>query len=198
VARGRLTALRPFEDFLTDSEIAQVYRWSRDTEILRWSGGTPTELTLVEFRDRLRRDRHLAPPDRLAFLIMTHRGDLIGRIGCFAIDWDRKQAELGIVIAESTYWGRGYGRDAVKTLLRHVFETTPIETVNLFTFSDNVRAQRCFTACGFRTLGNARRFSPDVGEFDGVEMEITRSEFLEQESRASAEMRLPPPGQKDG
>jgi RimJ/RimL family protein N-acetyltransferase len=46
----------------------------------------------------------------------------------------------------------------------------------LYTFPENVRAQKCFAACGFRSLGVARRFSPDLGEFDGIEMEITRQE----------------------
>jgi RimJ/RimL family protein N-acetyltransferase len=45
-----------------------------------------------------------------------------------------------------------------------------------------VRAQRCFAACGFRDIGNARRFSPDIGEFDGIEMEITRREFRARQS----------------
>ena len=107
---------------------------------------------------------------------------MIGRIGCFAIDWDKKEGELGIVIGESAWWGQGYGRDAVTTLLRYVFETTPLQRINLFTFPENVRAQRCFAVCGFRVVGNTRRFSPDIGEFDGIEMEITRREFQARQS----------------
>ncbi|MBI4790193.1 MAG: GNAT family N-acetyltransferase [Chloroflexi bacterium] len=175
---GDRIGLRRFEDYLTDAQIARVYRWSCDRELLRWSGGTPTELTLSEFRDRLRGDSHFGPNHRRAFFIVTRTGELIGRVGCFAIDWDEHEAELGIVIGETAYWGQGYGREAILTMLRHLFQTTSLERINLFTFNDNVRAQRCFAACGFRTVGAVRRFSPDVGEFDGVEMEITRREFL--------------------
>ena len=175
---GDRIGLRRFEEYLTDAQIARVYRWSCDTELLRWSGGTPTELTLGEFGDRMRRDRSYATSNRLAFLIVTRAGELIGRVGCFAIDWEHNEGELGIVIGETAYWGRGHGRDAILTMLRHLFETTSLERINLFTYTENVRAQRCFAACGFRTIGTARRFSPDVGEFDGVEMEITRQDFL--------------------
>jgi ribosomal-protein-alanine N-acetyltransferase len=175
---GEKTGLRPFEDQLTDDEIARVYRWSSDEQILRWSGGSPTDLTIAEFRERLLNERGHIPANRRAFFIVTRDGALIGRIGCFAIDWDKREGELGIVIGESTSWGQGYGRDAVTTLLRHLFETTSLDRINLFTFPENIRAQRCFAACGFRVIAHARRFSPDIGEFDGIEMEITRREFL--------------------
>ena len=174
--------LRPFEDALTDEEIARVYRWSSDENILRWSGGAPTDLTLEEFSERLLGEHEYVPSNRRAFFIVTPSGELIGRIGCFAIDWDKKEGELGIVIGESAVWGQGKGRDAIMTLLRHLFTTTPLERINLFTFPENLRAQRCFAACGFRAIANARRFSPDIGEFDGIEMEVTRREFLARQS----------------
>lgn len=183
VAWGDRIGLQPFEHALTDAEIARVYRWSTDAELLSYSGGTPTELPLDEFRERLRSDQRYPPGNRRSFFIYTRRNELIGRVGCFAIDWDAKEGELGIVIGEHAYWGSGYGRDAIMTVLRHLFATTVLERINLFTYQTNVRAQRCFAACGFHALGLARRFSPDVGEFDGIEMEITRREFLDGSTR---------------
>jgi RimJ/RimL family protein N-acetyltransferase len=147
--------------------------------VLHWSGGVATELTLDEFRDHLRGERWHAPINRRAFFILTRANELIGRIGVFAMDREQRDGELGIIIGEPTQWGKQYGRDAVQTLLRHVFTTTMLERVYLFTFNENIRAQNCFRACGFRPLGAKRRFSPDVGEYDGIEMEITRREFLE-------------------
>ncbi len=186
--------LRPFEDTLTDVEIARVYRWSSDEHILRWSGGTPTDLTFEEFRDRLLGEHTYSQPNRMAFFIVTRDGNLIGRIGCFAIDWEKKEGELGIVIGESASWGQGYGREAVTLLLRHLFETTPLERINLFTFPENLRAQRCFSSCGFRVIGNTRRFSPDIGEFDGIEMEITRHEFLLRQGYPISQIPIPQDG----
>jgi RimJ/RimL family protein N-acetyltransferase len=123
-------------------------------------------------------DRTAKPANRRAFFIETRSGELIGRVGVFSIDWVLKQGELGIVIGEHAYWAKGYGRDTIMTLLHHIFKSTSLVSVNLFTFTDNVRAQRCFAACGFRVVGTGKRFSPDIGEFEGIEMEITRDEFL--------------------
>jgi RimJ/RimL family protein N-acetyltransferase len=176
---GDTIGLRPFEDPVSDAEAERVFRWSRDEAVLHWSGGVATELTLDEFRDHLRGERWHAPINRRAFFILTRANELIGRIGVFAMDREQRDGELGIIIGEPTQWGKQYGRDAVQTLLRHVFTTTMLERVYLFTFNENIRAQNCFRACGFRPLGAKRRFSPDVGEYDGIEMEITRREFLE-------------------
>lgn len=183
VAWGDRVGLQPFEAPLTDAEITRIYGWSTDAELLAYSGGTPTDLSLGEFRERLRSDQRYGPGNRRSFFIYTRTGELVGRVGCFAIDWDSEQGELGIVIGEHDYWGSGYGRDAIRTVLRHLFATTTLERINLFTYQTNVRAQRCFAASGFRALGVARRFSPDVGEFDGIEMEITRREFLNGSTR---------------
>ncbi len=174
---GNRVGLRPFEDPLTDAQAARVYRWSCDEELLRWSGGTPTELSFAEFRDRLNSERRNAWSHRRMFFIVTRAGELIGRIGVFAIDWDKHEAELGILIGEAPARNRRYGREAITLLLRYVFETTSLERIHLYTFLNNLRAQRCFDACGFRNLGVTRRFAPDLGEYDGIEMEITRREF---------------------
>jgi RimJ/RimL family protein N-acetyltransferase len=189
---GKQIGLRPFTDPISDDEVARLYRWCRDQDLLRLSGGTPTDLSLSEFCEQLRGDHRDQPDQRMVFFILRRsfdgvdaepsrndHGELIGRIGCFAIDWARRDCELGVVIGEATEWGKGYGRAAIILLLQHLFETTWLERVYLFTYPENIRAQRCFAACGFRPRGTVQRFSIERGEHDGAEMEITRREFMD-------------------
>ncbi len=184
---GEKTGLRRFEERMTDAEIAKLYEWSRDEELLRWSGGSPTDLSKDEFRDHLNAERLYGPSNRRAFLIFAREPiALIGRLGIFGIDWDKGQGELGVVIGEKEYWGHGYGRDAVRTLIHHLFTTSSLNRVYLYTFSDNLRAQRSFAAAGFRVVNHGRRFTPEVGEFEGVQMEITRADFVDRQIRERA------------
>lgn len=179
---GAKTCLRRFEDRMSDAEIARLYDWSRDPELLRLSGGTVTELDFEEFREHVRGERLYGPTNRRMFLIFARENlELIGRTGIFAIDWNQRQAEFGIIIGERAYQDRGYGRDAVSTLLHHMYTSSSLNLVYLYTFAENVRAQRAFAAVGFRVTSQGPRFTPDIGEFDGVRMEITRAEFLELE-----------------
>ncbi len=179
---GKNIALRRFEERMSEAEIDRLYRWSRDEEVLRWSGGSPTDLGQDEFREHLRGERLYGPSNRRQFLIFIRAPfELIGRLGVYGIDWDKREGELGIVIGEKQYWGYGYGREAIRTLAQHLFASSSLHRIYLYTFIDNYRAQKSFAAAGFRVVDRGRRFTPDTGEFDGVQMEITRVDFLEQQ-----------------
>lgn len=175
---GERVILRPYAAGFNEEEMRRMYYWSRDESVLRWSGGSPLAMSFHEFktafqREVARRDRH-----RRIFGILTMDGELIGRMGYFNIDWHRGAAELGIVIGEKDYWGRGYGTDAVRTLLRHIFTDTPLDRIYLHTYAENVRAQRCFEKCGFRYIGRTRKFSLDRGTHEEIQMEVRREQWL--------------------
>lgn len=194
---GEKTGLRRFEDRLNEAELQRLYEWATDDELLRWSGGSRYFLGFQEFKQHFASEQRWGPVNRRSFLILRRdTRELIGRVGLFSIDWERRQGELGVIIGEKRFWGQGYGRDAIITFLRHLFRTSSIERVFLFTFEDNTRAQHSFAACGFRVVRATRRFLPDQGEFDGYEMEITRREFEEQErGRLKPQRGATPPAQ---
>ncbi len=180
---GTKTVLRRFEERMSDAELDRLYDWSRDRELLRWSGGTPTDLSLSEFREHVRGERLYGPTNRRMFLVFARETMLlIGRLGVFAINWDRRDAEMGVVMGDRDYQNRGYGRDAVRTLLHHLFTSSSLHTIYLYTFAENLRAQHAFAAVGFRVTETGPRYTPDIGEFEGVRMEITRQEFLKSET----------------
>lgn len=174
---GQKVILRPYEEGFSDEELAMLYRWSQDEEVLRWSGNSPMRLTLSEFKRKLEQQGTMHRADREVFAILTAGGELIGRIGTFNIDPWEKQAELGIIIGDKERWSQGYGSDAVITLLRHIFTTTDLKRIYLFTYAENLRAQRCFAKCGFRRIGTVRSPPQDRGRQKEVKMDIWREEF---------------------
>src|SRR6266545_882963 len=48
-------------------------------------------------------------------------GDVIGQCGLYSHDPVAQTAALRIMIGDRTYWGRGYGRDAVRVLVEYGF-----------------------------------------------------------------------------
>ncbi|MCB0159801.1 MAG: GNAT family N-acetyltransferase [Caldilineaceae bacterium] len=173
--RGERLSLRPVICPLSAQQVAQVFVWSNDAEVLSWSGGAPADISLDEFGAQLEAQRREPQIDQRIFYLELPDGALIGRVGLFAIDWSRREGELGILIGRD-HWGKGYGRDAVLLLLRHAFSTLSLQRVYLSTATDNVRAQRAFAACGFQITGPGRRYLPATGTWieDGVGMEIMR------------------------
>ena len=116
------------------------------------------------------------------FGIETGDGNLVGNIGLRDLDWKNRNASLGIVIAESEYWGRGYGSDAVITMLAFAFHEMNLHRVYLSVFDFNERAIRCYEKCGFRHEGRAREvFFRDGRYHDSLLMAILRQEFVNED-----------------
>lgn len=175
--RGKRVLLRPFSAGFSMEEVARQREWDRDEEILRWSGGRRTGLTLIEYDRMLRQRCHDPLSGRQNFAILNEEGELIGRIGCYNEDWGKRQAELGIVLGEKESRGRGYGRDAITTLLKHLFRRKGFRRVYLTTFSHNLRARRCFESCGFKKTGTSRDFLLDWGWKEEILMEVVPEDF---------------------
>lgn len=169
---GARVVLRPYGEGFGEEELRRVYAWSRDEEILRLSGGAPIHLAYEQFVEEFWQQRRRERRRRMLYGIFVQSGALIGRVGCFAIDHRRRQGELGIVIGDRRYWGRGYGPDALKTFLRYLFGELGFRRIYLYTGVDNQRAQRAFAKVGFRSLGVVRRLFSDYSAREDVHMQI--------------------------
>lgn len=180
--RGKRVALRPYEAGFTEEELYRMYQWSRDEDVLRWSGGSMLLMSFEDFEEAFRRELRRRDRHSRVFGLLTDTGELIGRLGYFNIDYRRKEAELGILIGEKAYWGRGYGTDAIQALLAHIFRETDLTRVYLNTYAENLRAQRSFEKCGFRPVGRNRKFSLDRGSHDEVQMEIHVNEWADRQA----------------
>ncbi len=176
--------LRPYVAGFNDTELEALYRWSRDDRIVQLSGGRTLDVTFERFRELFldQLQRHNTPQEQL-FAVLDENGRIIGRSGLFAIDERRGRAELGIVIGDRGAWGRGYGRDTVRTLAAFGFDVLGLDRIVLYTYPDNERAQRAFAAVGFQPVRNVRRFSFDRGSHSELEMELVGSSGSELESR---------------
>ena len=167
---GELVVLRPK---LMD-DVPADYMWRIDPELAELDATRPINLSIREYGRYQQDELQFPSPWSVRLAIDTARDSRhIGNCMYYDIDFEKRQAEMGIMIGERSYWGKGYGEDAVRTLLRHMFTDTPIKMVYLHTLSRNLRAQRCFIKSGFSLMGEVRR---DGYHF--VRMEILRQDWL--------------------
>jgi RimJ/RimL family protein N-acetyltransferase len=170
---GRRVSLRPYALGFSDDELARLREWACDPDVLLLAGGSPLDMSYERFRRVFRAQLPRRNTEReQQFAILDERGVMIGRTGLFWMGPGLERAELGIVIGEQDCWGRGYGRDAVGTLVDFGFEALALRTITLYTFPENRRAQRAFAAVGFRRVGEKDRFSLERGTHTEIEMVI--------------------------
>ncbi|MBN1579125.1 MAG: GNAT family N-acetyltransferase [Anaerolineae bacterium] len=102
----------------------------------------------------------------------------IGNIGLHDINWLHRHAELGVVIGEKEHWSKGYGSDAIRTLLRFAFHEMNLHRVYLRVFQDNARGIRAYEKCGFKHEGRMREAVFRKGRYyDELRMSILAHEF---------------------
>jgi len=170
VARGELVVLR--EKRLGDAY--NDYRWRTDAELARYDAARPFAATYNDYLALFRDELSYPSPYRRSLAIEDAQGRHIGNAMYYNVDYQRRDAEIGVTIGLREYWGRGYGTDLVRTFLAYLFENTMLERIYLKTLDWNVRAQRCFENAGFRRTGTSRR-----GEYSFVLMDIHKRDFQE-------------------
>lgn len=104
---------------------------------------------------------------------------VIGSCGLFEISQENRSAEFGIAIGESNYWGKGYGSDATKIILRFAFEELGLNRVFLDVLASNPRAVRSYQKAGFVHECTRRQAVWRNGTYhDAYRMGILRDEWL--------------------
>ena len=85
---------------------------------------------------------------------------------------------MGIQIGERDYWGKGYGTDALRVLLRYAFDELNLQRVSLSVLEGNARAMRSYEKCGFRYEGRERHaWAYDGRRWDEIYMGLLREEW---------------------
>ena len=74
----------------------------------------------------------------------------IGGCGVNNVDWKNSIAVIGIFIGDKDYWSKGYGTDAMRVLVRFIFEQMNINKIKLNVYAFNERAVKCYEKCGFK------------------------------------------------
>ena len=172
--RGKKTRLRALEK----SDVAKVWEWVNDEEVM-WFWGEPCNTqSLAEVEQWFARLQEAAGYSSKQFIIETEEGIPIGRIFYEYLDIKHNRTELGILIGEKEYWGKGYGTDAIIAFLDYLFNELGLHRVYLHVQSHNTRASRCYKKCGFIQEGILRHNGFARGEYyDDLIMGILRDEF---------------------
>ena len=105
---------------------------------------------------------------------------VIGGCGINNIDRRNSYAEVGIFIGDENFLGKGYGTDAMKILIKFIFEEVNVNKVKLGVYSFNERAKRSYEKCGLKIEGVLREEIYRGGKYyDVISMGILRREYEE-------------------
>jgi aminoglycoside 6'-N-acetyltransferase len=162
--RGAAVLLRP----VSEEDVEQLRRIRYMPEVRRWWGQDESD------------DWPLGDdPDVIPFTVLVD-GRVAGLIQYEEVtDPQYRHASIDLFLDPAVH-GQGLGRDAVRTLARHLIDDRGHHRLVIDPAADNDVAIRCCTAVGFRPVGVMRAYERDAdgdGWHDGLLMDLLASEF---------------------
>jgi ribosomal-protein-alanine N-acetyltransferase len=170
--RNNQIHLRPLEM----ADVGERYlSWLTDDEVmegLSTSGYTLQKLkTYVELR--------LNDPDVAFFAICVNTSnEHIGNVKLDFHDKKAKVSELGLLVGNKNYWGKGIGSEACRLAMLHGFNQMHLRKIYLAVYESNPAAKRLYEKLGFKLEGTLRKHVAVKGKYyDKYLMGIFKEEF---------------------
>jgi len=147
----RLTAIRK-------DDASAMARWEEDVGFLRLQGtNIAAPRSAAQIATEL--ERIAEESDSVMFAIRKLEGDeIVGTVGFYEIEWANGSAWMGIGIGDRKNWGKGYGAETVRLILRHAFDEMNLHRISLTVIEYNARAIALYERAGFRREGVFREF----------------------------------------
>jgi RimJ/RimL family protein N-acetyltransferase len=179
--QGERVVLRPVQAW--DRE--RLYELVETIEIRALASGKPPlplSLEEVEARDK----RWIEERDEnSAWFAIDVDAELIGICGLHSLDHYQQLAEVGIRLGKD-HWGKGFGQDAVRTLVDYGFRHLNLAKISLRVLADDERAVGSYRKVGFVEEGRLRAHAwYDGSRHDELFMSVFREEWEPRNPSAS-------------
>lgn len=158
--KGKKTFIRAVE--FEDARL--ISAWLNDRE-------TNTYLDIIYPLSKRYADSYVSEAediDKKMFLIDNEDRKPIGIIVISDIKWEYRNCEIGIVIYDKNFRGRGYGKDAMETILEFIFDDMNMHLVHLKTAEENTPAIELYKSLGFEVEGLLRERYYRNGKYSNI------------------------------
>jgi len=155
---------------LEHKDISVINGWRNDPELISYLGA-PFRYINQEVDEKWYKNymENRKEAVRCAIIDTDTKSDIIiGLISLTDISYLNQSAQLHIMIGESRYRGKGFGKFALNKMLYHGFYNMNLQRIELMVLEDNVRAQALYEKMGFRQEGRKRRSCYKKGKFVDV------------------------------
>lgn len=168
---------------LAESDITEGYvQWLNDPETNRYMEFRFTVWTkekLIKYMSERQ-----ANPEYFWAICMRDNNIHIGNIKLGSIDRDHLRADIGLMIGDKSYRGRGLGTEAIRLVTDFAFTKIKLQKLTAGAYIDNVACIKAFEKCGFTREGRLKEHVCSDGErADVILLGCTAGDFAGQQGR---------------
>ncbi len=170
---GLKTRFRPIEE----SDLEQLLQWINDPEISHLVGGFSFPLSMAEQREWFQRSHQDKRTQR--WIVETLDGVTLGLTGLWEIDWRNRHALTALKLGAAEARGKGYGTDAILTLMSYAFYQVGLNRLWGEILPFNVGSYRAYVEkCGWKVEGVFRKHVLRDGVYwDQLRVAALREDF---------------------
>ena len=150
VLEGTMIRLIPFD--LRHRDDPAYLKWLHDYDVIKTLHLPHYVSTPVSYAEVASYCDQLAESDTDLMLAMHRRADdaFIGTLKAGHIDWYSRIADIGVMIGDKNYWGRGLAKDAIYTLGKFLFAEITIRKIVCGSMAINATMIATFKQLGFQ------------------------------------------------
>ncbi len=157
------------------SDVNRNYRnWMNDPEVMRYMESRFEKWSIKKLKDYVSKIRNNSNYLFLA-IILKDGNTHIGNIKVGPIHRVHKFADVGIVIGERIYWGKGIATEAIKLIADYAFNKLNLHKLTAGAYEDNIGSIKVFRKAGFSVEGIKEKHYLYNGNYvDAVLLKILR------------------------
>jgi RimJ/RimL family protein N-acetyltransferase len=177
---GERVYLRPME--MTDLD-GPYFDWLNDYEVTRFleTGSFPT--TTATLRNYL--ENIAKHPNNVMLAIMDKKTNRhVGNVKLGNIHPLHRNADIGIMIGDKSFWGKGYGSEAMALIIEYGFTRLNLHKITLGVYADHEGAVNSYKKLGFKMEGTLKEQLFRDGQFrDKAVMGILKSDHAKEKAK---------------
>jgi RimJ/RimL family protein N-acetyltransferase len=157
------------------SDVSKKYLdWMRDPNVNQFLESRFDTWSIQKLRNYVRKINRNR--DCLFWAIISRDlNEHIGNIKLGPINWIHKYSDLGIIIGEKSYWGKGLATETIKLVVDYSFNKLRLHKLTAGTYKNNIGSIKAFRKTGFLVEGIRKKQYFYRGKYvDGILLGLIR------------------------
>lgn len=155
-------------DFLSEDDVSDKYSsWLSNPKVNKFLESRWKKYRLAELREFINEMSN----DMSNFLFGIYHsdnGEHIGNIKLGDINYIHRYGDIGLIIGEERFWGRGIGYEAVRLVVDFAFNQLNLNKVTAGLYSNNCGSRRIFEKNDFKCVGTREQHVFVEGQYIDV------------------------------
>jgi RimJ/RimL family protein N-acetyltransferase len=165
---------------MTPEDIELYHGWRNDMDVMKSTSPFLDIYNFDETREFVNQVILGSHSTKSYIIVDKESSKPIGITSLINIDYKNSNAEFIIDIGNKSFWGKGYGIEAMNIILNYSFLEMNLHKVYLRVFSFNNRAIKLYEKIGFQYEGRSRESIFREGKWhDIIHMGFLQSEYIE-------------------